>query len=171
METLSTCTLVLTILAAILASDFPSLTNAPSLLRAMDALPSFELGKTSEKVTTLLERVQSADPSSPDIDEDDKGVSWGHYQFTAGGLSPTSSLISWQDVGSVATALKLVAAALKTCQEARLMCANTETLKTNAFISDVYLEQILRCLEDCWVGAGGVRIHSLLQVCNSLYSL
>ncbi|KAI9429042.1 hypothetical protein H4582DRAFT_2090247 [Lactarius indigo] len=58
-------------------------------------------------------------------------------------------------VGSVATAFKLVAAALKICQEARLMCTNAGTPKTSGFISNIYLEKILECLENCWVGAGG----------------
>jgi hypothetical protein len=117
---------------------------------------SFKQGATSENVATLLEHVQSADPGSPDMDEDSMGLSWGHYQFTAGGVSPESSLTSWQDIGSVTTSFKLVAAAIKTCQEARLMCVNARNPKTAGFISDVYLEKVLECLENCWVGAGGV---------------
>lgn len=134
----------------------------------MNAQPSFKQGETSQNVATLLERIESADPSSPDIDEDNMGQSWGHYQFTAGGLSPSSSLTTWQDVGSVATALKLVAAALKTCREARLMCANAGASTSVGFISDVYLEKTLECLESCWVGAGGVSVHNL---CGLIYSL
>ncbi|KAH9041229.1 hypothetical protein EDB85DRAFT_2139893 [Lactarius pseudohatsudake] len=148
-------------LIAILKSQFPSLTNAPNLLSSMNAQPSFKQGKTSEKIMTLLERVRSADPGSPDIDEDNTGQSWGHYQFTAGDISPSSSLTSWKDVGSVATAFKLVAAAIGTCQEARLMCANAGTPRTTGFISDVYLEKTLECLESCWVDAGGtIASHS-----------
>ncbi|KAH9008186.1 hypothetical protein EDB83DRAFT_2323319 [Lactarius deliciosus] len=136
-----------------LTSEFPSLTNGPRLLNSMNAQLSFKEGEPSEQVATLLERVQSAVPSSPDIDEDNTYESWGHYQFTAGGISPASSLTSWERVGSVATAFKLVAAAIKTCREARSMCPNAGT---SGFISDVYLEKILECLESCWVGAGGV---------------
>ncbi|KAH9070812.1 hypothetical protein EDB83DRAFT_2517992 [Lactarius deliciosus] len=148
-------------LIAILKSQFPSLTNAPNLLRSMNAQSSFKQGKTSEKIMTLLERVRSADPGSPDIDKDNTGQSWGHYQFTAGDISPSSSLTSWKDVRSVATAFKLVAAAIRTCQEARLMCANAGMPRTSGFISDVYLEKTLECLESCWVGAGGtITSHS-----------
>jgi hypothetical protein len=123
----------------------------------MDAQPSFKQGDPSQNILSLLERVQSADPSSSDIDEDNMGQSWGHYQFTAGGLTLTSSLTSWQDIGSVAIAFKLVAAALKTCQEARLMCTNAGLSTTGGFVSDIYLEKTLDGLETCWVGAGGVR--------------
>src|ERR1700677_3237349 len=129
----------------------------------MDAQPSFKQGEPSEKVTTLLERVQYADPDSLDIDEDNKGQSWGHYQFTACGISPSSSLTTWQDIGSVAIALKLVAAALKTCRDARVMCTNAGIPKTNGFISDIYLEQTLDHLEKGWVGAGGVCTHIRLH--------
>ncbi|KAH9009654.1 hypothetical protein EDB85DRAFT_2162460 [Lactarius pseudohatsudake] len=121
-------------LIAVLTSEFPSLTNAPPLLRSMNAQSSFKEGEPSKQVATLLERVQFADPSSPDIDEDNTCQSWGHYQFTAGGISPASSLTNWQEVGNVATAFKLVAAAIKT---------------------DIYLEKILECLENSWVAAGG----------------
>ena len=145
------------VLAAVLTSQFPSLTNAPSLLRSMNAHPSFMQGKPSANVMTLLEHVQHADPASPDIDEDNINESWGHYQFTAGGLSPSSSLTTWQELGNVAIALELVAAALKTCQDARDMCANAVPPKTS-FISDIYLAQVLEHLEKCWVGAGGVCI-------------
>ncbi|KAF8268983.1 hypothetical protein EI94DRAFT_1476306, partial [Lactarius quietus] len=88
----------------ILTSKFPDLTDAPNFLQSMNVQPSFKQGETSENVTALLERVQLADPASPDIDEDNMGQSWGHYQFTAGSISPSSSLTTWQDVGSIATA-------------------------------------------------------------------
>ncbi|KAH9159724.1 hypothetical protein EDB89DRAFT_2083115 [Lactarius sanguifluus] len=122
-------------LIAVLTSEFPSLTNAPPLLHSMNAQSSFKEGKPSKQVVTLLERVQFADPCSPDIDEDNTCQSWGHYQFTVGGISPASSLTNWQEVGNVTTAFKLVAAAIKT---------------------DIYLEKILKCLENCWFAAGGV---------------
>ncbi|KAI9437145.1 hypothetical protein H4582DRAFT_2058122 [Lactarius indigo] len=74
----------------------------------------------------------------------------------AGGISPASSLTNWQEVSNVATAFKLMAAAIKMCQEARLMCSNAGTPMTSGFISDIYLKKILKCLENCWVAAGGV---------------
>ncbi|KAI9446255.1 hypothetical protein H4582DRAFT_2069590 [Lactarius indigo] len=151
-------------LVATLTSEFPSLTNTPCLLYSMSAQSSFKEGKPSEQVTTLLERVQFADPCSPDIDEDNMCQGWGHYQFMAGGISPASSLTSWEKVGSVATAFKLVAAAIKMCQEARSMCSNARMPKTSGFISDAYLEKILKCLESCWVGAGRVFTSSQNRV-------
>ena len=129
----------------------------------MNRQPAFKQGTPSEQVTTLLERIQFADLASPDIDEDNVGQSWGHYQFTAGGVSPSSSLTSWEVVGNVATAFKLVAAGLKTCQDVRTMCANAGTLQTTGFVGDIFFKQILDLLEKCWTEAGGVRIQLLLR--------
>ncbi|KAI9437506.1 hypothetical protein H4582DRAFT_2057868 [Lactarius indigo] len=151
-------------LIAVLTSNFPSLTNTVALIRSMNAQMSFKQGKASDNVTTLLERVQFADPGSPDINEDNMCLSWGHDLFTAGGVSPSSSLTTWENVGSVATTFKLVAAALKMCQEVWLMCVNVGTPKTSGFISDVYLEKILECLQNCWVGAGGAITPSRVPV-------
>jgi hypothetical protein len=145
------------ILTAILTAEHPSLTGAPTFLRSLNTEPSFKQGEPSHNLLALLERVQSADPNSLDIDEDNMGESWGHYQFTGGNLNLASSLTTWQDVGSIAIAFKLVAAALKTCQEARLICANAGVTLTKGFLSDVYLEKTLNALKTCWVGAGGVR--------------
>ena len=144
---------------AALTSEFPSLTNAPTLLRSMNAQPLFEQGqpgKPSQNFAALLERIQSADPTSPDFDEDNKGQGWGHYQFTAGGLNLSSSLTEWQDVGSIAFAFQLVAAAIKTCRDARLMCANAGKSTVVGFISDAFLQETLDALKRCWIGAGGV---------------
>ena len=84
----------------------------------MNRQPVFKQGMLSEQVMTLLEQIQYADLTAPDTDEDNFGISWGHYQFTASGVSPSSLLTSWEDVGNIATAFKLVAASLKTCQDA-----------------------------------------------------
>jgi hypothetical protein len=128
----------------------------------MSMQSSVAQGEASENVRTLLQRIESADPTSPDIDEDDAFEGWGHYQFTAGSLTLSTSLTSWQEVGNVATAFKLVAAAIKTCREARLMCKNVGKAITGGFLSDAYLEEALQCLEGCWVGTGGVCFYLLL---------
>jgi hypothetical protein len=129
----------------------------------MNNQPLSMQGEPSENVNALLERIQSTDPNF--VDEDNAGAQWGHYQFTGGGLTLSSSLTSWQDIGNVSTAFKLVAGALKTCQEARQMC---EAGTTN-FISDVYLEKTLEHLEHCWVGAGGVCAPHFLQ-CSHIFT-
>ena len=147
-----------------ISSEFPSITDAPTLLHSMNAQPLCEQGqqgKPLQNFATLLERIQSADPNSPDFDEDNKYQGRGHYQFTAGGLNLSSLLTLWQDVGSITFAFELVAAAIKTCQEARLMCANARKLTAGGFISDAYLQETLNGLKKCWIGAGGVSAYFL----------
>ena len=157
---------------AALTSEFPSLTNAPTLLRSMNAQPLFEQGqpgKPSQNFAALLERIQLADPTSPDFDEDNKGQGWGHYQFTAGGLNLSSSLTSWQDVGSIAFAFQLVAAAIKTCRDTRLMCANAGKSTVVGFISDAFLQETLDALKRCWIGAGGVSACLSYPIFSSIH--
>ncbi|KAF8257699.1 hypothetical protein EI94DRAFT_1708721 [Lactarius quietus] len=139
-------------LVASLISQFPSLTSAPCLLKSMDAQPMFKQSMLSEQVTALLERVQFADPTVPNINKDNVGQSWGHYQFTAGGISPSSFLTSWEDVGNVATAFKLF---------------EGMSGSTAGFISNIYLEQILNCLEKCWTDTSGTlssQCHAVIPI-------
>ena len=100
----------------------------------MNVQSSFNQGELSNQVKTILECLESADPGSLDIEEDDANQNWGHDQFTAGGVSPLSLLISWQSIGNVPTTFKLVAATLKTCHEAWLMCANAGTMERGGVI-------------------------------------
>lgn len=96
-----------------------------------------------------------------DIDEDNFILSWGHYQFTAGGLNVLSSMTSWHEIGSITTAFKIVAAALKTCQDAQVMCTNAGLSNMASFLSNTYLEKVLESVEICWVGTGGVHAYIL----------
>lgn len=143
---------------AILLAKFPFITKGPSLLCSMNMEPLFKQGEASTNVTTLLEHIKFADPGSPDIDEDDRGLCWGHYQYTAGGLTLLSSLTSWQDISSVSTAFQLVAAAIKMCQDAQTMCTVNETPMMGGFLSNVYLKKTFDFLKSCWVGTGGIHL-------------
>jgi hypothetical protein len=118
--------------------------------------PSLFACTTSDNIAALLACIQSADPSAPDINKDNACHSWGHNQFTTGNLNLKSCLTSWQEVGSIDIAFELVAAALKTCQEAHMMCMKAGVPKMNGFISDAFLKMLLKHLEKCWVDAGGV---------------
>ena len=115
----------------------------------MNTQSLFNQGEPSNQVKTILKRLESADPGSLDIKEDDVYQSLGHYQFIAGGVSLPSSLTSWQSIGNVPTTFKLVEATLKTCRKAQLMCANARTMEKGGYISDIYLEQVLKYLEKC----------------------
>ena len=130
----------------------------------MNMQSTFKQGKAPEKVVMLLKHLQFADPGLPDIDKDNSCQSWGHYQFTASFITSTSSLTTWQDIGDVTTAFKLVAASLKICKEVQLMCANAGAANTMGFISDDYLKQTLDAIKKCWVNTGGVCLDLFLKV-------
>jgi hypothetical protein len=58
----------------------------------MHTQPLFKQGATSDRAAALLARVQSTDPGSPDINEDNVCHGWGHYQFMAGDFNLSSCL-------------------------------------------------------------------------------
>lgn len=94
---------------------------------------------------TFLDRIENADPNSPDISDDDKNTSWGHYQFTASTLTCSSVLSSWNSVGNASVACRLIAAAIKTCRVARLLCQSNR-ITTSSYLSDIYLANIIELL-------------------------
>jgi hypothetical protein len=59
----------------------------------MHEATNFEAHEPTDDVIALLNRLDSADPDAPDIDNDDSNKNWGHAQFTAGGLTIQSSLV------------------------------------------------------------------------------
>jgi hypothetical protein len=105
----------------------------------MKACPDFRSSSPSVELKVFLDRIEKADPNDTTIDEDNKGVGWGHLQFTGGSLTCSSVMKSWEDIGNTATAQQLIAAAIRTCKVARYMCEHMEIAAT-AYVSDTYLE-------------------------------
>jgi hypothetical protein len=139
---------------------FPGNQEAIDLLNAMESSPEFKVGKSSDDFATFLERINNANPNEPTLSEDDLDASWGHYQFTAGRLTCTTVLTSWDVVGSCSNACDLIVAALKTCKVARHLCFERE-VEAASYLSDIYLENIISKLWDLWKSAGGVRGYLL----------
>jgi hypothetical protein len=83
------------------------------------------------------------------------GASWGHHQFTAGDLTCTRVLDSWDNVGGPMHVVRLIAAALKTCRAARLLCQ--DLVPQPPFLADVYLQNVV---ERLWV---------LMQTVNKVF--
>ena len=134
----------------------PPIPHAIALLDAMAASPGFKSSTPSDNVTAFLNRIEAADPNSCEIGEDDSNQSWGHWQFTAGGLTITTVIQDWACVGGVDTACKLLAAAIRTCKVARHICLERD-ITTNSFLSDAYLNNMVEQLYKSWTAAGGVR--------------
>jgi hypothetical protein len=128
---------------------------AQDLLNAMEASPDFQAALPSHEMSLFLDRIEKADPNDTTLSEDDKGSSWGHYQFTAGSMSCTSVMKTWKDVGNTATACKLIAASLRTCKIARFVCKKTNII-SSSYLADAYLERVVDTLWELWKAAGGV---------------
>jgi hypothetical protein len=134
---------------------FPGNQGAIDLLNAMESSPDFKSGKSSDDFTSFLERIKNTNPNDPNLSEDDLDASWGHYQFTAGRLTCTTVLTSWDTVGGCSNACNLIAAAIKTCKVARHLCFE-RGVEVVSYLSDIYLENVVSKLWDLWKSAGGV---------------
>jgi hypothetical protein len=128
----------------------------------MASSPEFKVGKSSDDFTNFLERIKNANPNDPNLSEDDLDASWGHYQFTAGHITCTTVLTSWEAVGGCSNACDLIAAALRTCKVARHLCFE-RNIEAMSYLSDIYLENVVSKLWDLWKSAGGVGGYLLSQ--------
>jgi len=134
----------------------PPIPHAIALLDAMAASPNFKSSTPSDNVAAFLNRIEGADPNSSEIEEDDSNESWGHWQFTAGGLTITKVIRDWACVGGVDMACKLLAATIQTCKVARYICLE-RNITPSSFLSDAYLNNMVERLYESWTAAGGVR--------------
>ncbi len=134
--------------------------NGADLIDAMAANPNFGGEEPSENMTSFLRRIDTADPNSAELSEDDTNASWGHSQFTAGNLTWSTVLTSWKDVGNCKAACELLAATIKTCKVARHLCYERR-ITADSYLSDIYLDQIADALWKIWKDAGGVSQFSI----------
>ncbi|KAI0938388.1 hypothetical protein AcV5_000080 [Taiwanofungus camphoratus] len=113
-------------LIMILAAEFPHFINGLELLNAMKLSPTFGIGAPLPQVLAFIERVECANPNTPDLSPDNTGTSWGHCQFTAGDMTLTSVLTSWNSIGTINAACRLIAAGptLKGKEVLRLQITN-----------------------------------------------
>lgn len=127
----------------------------------MDKATNIKTCEPSRHVVSLLDRVDSADPDSVDVDEDNTNENWGHMQLTGGGLTICSALVDWEAVGNTSTAFKLIVARARTCKVARALCA-VRGCSPMAYLADDYFELLLEQLQCCWEGA---QVSSLILYC------
>jgi hypothetical protein len=123
------------------SKDFSSIPHALDLVNSLNGTSST---LPSDDVAAFLERIESADPDSPDFSEDDQNQSWGHWQFTSGNMTCSTVLTSWDHIG-ITTARRLIAAAVKTCKVARHICFE-RGINSSSYLSDAYLENVVELL-------------------------
>jgi hypothetical protein len=106
--------------------------------------PQFPSNPSSPTFSTFIAGIEDADPNDPSIDEDQTNQSWGHQQFTRnGGLNAATQ--SWESVGNVDAACRLVAGALKTARVARYLCVQRRVL-ASSYTADAYVDRVVDVL-------------------------
>ena len=90
----------------------------------------------------FLDCIETTDPNSSDLSENNSNASWGHYQFTAGGQTISTVLTLWKSVRNTLIAQQLLAAALKTFKVAWHVCFEW-AVEPLSFLSDVYIQLVL----------------------------
>jgi hypothetical protein len=148
-------------------SNIPHLPACLELLQKVSKSAAFD-GQPCSSTLALLTRIESADPTAPDIDEDDTNLGWGHVQFTVGGITLSTVIRSWENIGNVPTAFCLLAAAVKTCRVARHLCFTNNIIVTTGFLSDSYLRNLVEII---WDMLKAVRFLSLPTSLSSLIKL
>jgi hypothetical protein len=108
-------------------------------------------GEPTADIKAFIERIETVDPNAEDLSSDNTNESWGHYQFTGSHLT-CSVLSSWNDVGGIPIACRLIAAAIKTCKVARHLCFK-RNIKSTSYLSDIYLSRISGTFWQLWIDA------------------
>ena len=136
--------------------------DALKLLQELNREHLVHNGVPSADVLQFIDQIERADPSAED-NEDNMDLSWGHTQFTSGRLTCSSVLVSWPAVGNVATAFRLLAAAVKTAKVARQLCFTKGISNTGGsdYLADAYIQNIIELLWTCW---NGVRFSIMSHV-------
>ncbi|KAF9531570.1 hypothetical protein CPB83DRAFT_848404 [Crepidotus variabilis] len=119
----------------------------------MLATPGLEETTPSDGVLQLIERVNIADPNLSTLLDDDNNGNWGHRQFTAGNITWSGVLTSWDDLGNNNVACELIAATVRTCKVARHICFERK-VATASYLADIYLDQIVDKLWELWQATG-----------------
>jgi len=132
-----------------LSTHFPNIKATIELLNAMEDLPDYKWADPSEQMMVFLSRLEETDPNDNSIDHDNKGVSWGHYQYTGGGLTCRSVMTSWAAVGNTDVAHRLITAAIRITKVARYVCKR-QNVNAGSYTSDMYLDIVIEHLRTIW---------------------
>lgn len=124
--------------------DYSQIKQVKPLLDRLQvlALSTTSIVPASENVTFFISRLEDADPNSSDISEDDHNAQWGHWQYGAASITITSVLVSWDAVGGVPTACRLLAAGIRTHRVAEAICFQ-RSVKEKPLLSLDYLSRLV----------------------------
>jgi len=151
-------------LLRILEDEFKDIPLGPGkdLLEAMALNPAFCEAPSSPDILEFIQRIESANPNAPDLDEDQLGQNWGHNQLTSGSLTCSNVLKSWELIGSVRIASQVIAVIIKTCKVARHLCL-TSGISPSTYLADAFLRNAFEMIWKAWKDAKGPLPARLLQ--------
>ncbi|KAM6493182.1 hypothetical protein JOM56_011316 [Amanita muscaria] len=135
-------------------TDYSHIAAGSKLMDAFELNPTFGNNEMSEDVKGFLCRLETADPNDPSIDDDEKGLAWGHCQFTANPVPWRSVFASWGSIGKPANACLVIAAAMRTCSVARHDYQGSEASEAS-FTADAYLQELTELILEVWISADG----------------
>jgi len=132
-----------------LSTHFPNIKATIKLLNAMEDSPDYKRADPSEKMMVFLSCLEETDPNDDLIDDNNKGVSWGHYQYMGGGSTCRSVMTSWAAIGNTDVARRLITAAIRITKVARYVC-ECQNINAGSYTSDMYLDIIIEHLWTIW---------------------
>ncbi|KAM6496548.1 hypothetical protein JOM56_007021 [Amanita muscaria] len=151
-------------------TDYSHIAAGSKLMDAFELNPTFGNNEMSEDVKGFLCRLETADPNDPSIDDDEKGLAWGHCQFTANPVPWRSVFASWGSIGKPANACLVIAAAMRTCSVARHVYYQGSEASEASFTADMYLQELTELILEVWISADGVCNHLFRHVLTELIS-
>ncbi|KAM6497289.1 hypothetical protein JOM56_007762 [Amanita muscaria] len=151
-------------------TDYSHIAAGSKLMDAFELNPTFGNNEMSEDVKGFLCRLETADPNDPSIDDDEKGLAWGHCQFTANPVPWRSVFASWGSIRKPANACLVIAAAMRTCSVARHVYYQGSEASEASFTADAYLQELTELILEVWISADGVCNHLFRHVLTELIS-
>jgi hypothetical protein len=94
----------------------------------MEVSLDYKWADPSAEMMVFLSSLEECDLNDDSIDEDDKGLGWGHYQYMGGGKTCRSVMPSWVAVGNTDMAHRLIAATIRISKVARYTCKRQNIL-------------------------------------------
>ncbi|KAF9522800.1 hypothetical protein CPB83DRAFT_840235 [Crepidotus variabilis] len=118
--------------------------TVPHIFELLESLKNFKAKDIKIPSATLgfLDLIENADPTAPGLDEDHTNLSWGHTEFSGWSKILTNS---WESIGSVSCAFRILAAVATACHVSRYLC-QANNITSTSFISDSYLREIVEHL-------------------------
>jgi hypothetical protein len=132
-------------LQEIFSSEFPGIEFSNKLLTQLGLLSPLDsdIATPSSDALAFVTRIETADPNTPGLSEDNDNEQWGHHQFTGGEMSIDATLNHWGAVATTSFACRLLAASVKTCRVARHLCFHRKRTPTGSYLSDIYLGRVV----------------------------